>query len=519
MLELFGMFVLALAPIIWLVIALCGLHMEAYVASAGALVVAALCATFGWGMTPVNLGTAALEGFAMALWPIVIVIIAAVFTYNLTVHTGAMETIKRMLCSVSADRRVLTLLIGWCFGGFLEGMAGFGTAVAIPASMLMALGISPVTSILACLIANGVPTMFGSIGIPTTTLASITGIDVVQLSTVQAIQVFPFVVACPLLMVALVGHGSKALKGMIPISLVSGVSFAACLVLAGHFIGGELPDVVASVVSLVLTFAFALHMHKSGAEVPEKYRLDAASDDAPEETVAQKLRAWAPFALIFVVLLATSKLVPFVNGPLSAIKSTVNIYAGDPTATLTFSWVNTPGVLIFICGIVGGVIQHCSPREMLGVLGATCKQMSKTILTMLGVLACAKIMGYSGMIASISAFFVAALGGFYPLVAPLLGALGTFVTGSGTSSEVLFGNVQLHAAQSIGVNETWLVASNSLGVSAGKMLSPQNIAIGCAACGLVGKDGEILGKIAKYAFGFAVVMAVIVYVGSLVIAA
>lgn len=518
MLELFGMFVLALAPIIWLVIALCGLHMEAYLASVGALVVAAVCAALGWGMTPVNMATAALEGFAMALWPIVIVIIAAVFTYNLTVRTGAMETIKRMLCSVSADRRVLTLLIGWCFGGFLEGMAGFGTAVAIPASMLMALGISPVTSILACLIANGVPTMFGSIGIPTTTLASITGIDVVELATVQAIQVFPFVVACPILMVALVGHGPKALKGMLPIALVSGVSFAACLVVAGHFIGGELPDVVASVVSLVLTFAFALHMHKSGAEVPEKFRLVAAADgDAPQESVADKLRAWAPFALIFAVLLLTSKLVPFVNEPLSAIKSTVNIYAGDPTATLTFSWVNTPGVLIFICGIVGGIIQRCSVRDMLGVLGATVKQMSKTIVTMLGVLACAKIMGYSGMIASISAFFVAALGGFYPLVAPLLGALGTFVTGSGTSSEVLFGNVQLHAAQSIGANETWLVASNSLGVSAGKMLSPQNIAIGCAACGLTGKDGEILGKIAPYAFAFALVMAILVYGGALVL--
>ena len=374
------------------------------------------------------------------------------------------------------------------------------------ADLLIAATSSDELNILACLVANGVPTMFGSIGIPTTTLASITGIDVVELSTVQAIQVFPFVVACPILMVMLVGHGRKALRGMLPIALVSGVSFAACLLIAGHFIGGELPDVVASVVSLVLTFAYALHMHKSGVEVPEKFRLAASSeDDAPEESVADKLRAWAPFALIFAVLLLTSKLVPFVNGPLSAIKSTVNIYAGDPTATLTFSWVNTPGVLIFICGIVGGLIQHCPPREMLGVLDATCRQMSKTIVTMLGVLACAKIMGYSGMIASISDFFVASLGGFYPLVAPLLGALGTFVTGSGTSSEVLFGNVQLHAAQSIGANETWLVASNSLGVSAGKMLSPQNIAIGCAACGLTGKDGEILGKIAPYAFAFALV--------------
>lgn len=515
MLELFGMFVLALAPIIWLVIALCGLHMQAHVASLGALVVAAVCATLGWGMTPVNLGTAALEGFAMALWPIVIVIIAAVFTYNLTVHTGAMETIKGMLCSVSADKRVLTLLIGWCFGGFLEGMAGFGTAVAIPASMLMALGISPVTAILCCLIANGVPTMFGSIGIPTTTLASITGINAVELATVQAIQVFPFVIACPILMVMLVGGGPKALKGALPAALVSGLTFAAPLVLGAHFIGADLPDVVAAVCSLALTFAFCLS--RRSVEVPAEYRLEVAAAES-HESVAEKVRAWSPFALIFVVLLLTSKLFPFINEPLSAIKSTVNIYAGDPTATLTFSWVNTPGVLIFACGIVGGIIQRCPAREMLSVLGATVKQMSKTIVTMLGVLACAKIMGYSGMIASIAAFFVTALGGAYPLVAPLLGALGTFVTGSGTSSEVLFGNVQLQAAQSIGANETWLVASNSLGVSAGKMLSPQNIAIGCAACGLSGKDGEILGKIAPYAFAFVLVMMVLVFAGTAVMA-
>ena len=173
MLELFKMFILALLPIIWLVIALCGLKMEAYKASIGALLVAFVEAITIWQMSLINATTAALEGFAMAIWPIVIVIIAAVFTYNLTVHTKAMEIIKRMITSVSCDKRVLVLLIGWCFGGFLEGMAGFGVAIAIPASMLYALGFNPVTAILACLIANGCPTMFGSIGIPTTTLASV----------------------------------------------------------------------------------------------------------------------------------------------------------------------------------------------------------------------------------------------------------------------------------------------------------------------------------------------------------
>ena len=508
MAQLLGMFVLALAPIIWLVIGLCILKLEAYKASIGALAVAAVCALAVWHMPAIDMVTAALEGFAMAIWPIVIVIIAAVFAYNLTVHTGAMETIKRMLCSVSADRRVLVLLIAWCFGNFLEGMAGFGTAVAIPASMLVALGLDPITSILSCLIANGVPTMFGSIGIPTTTLAAITGLDPIQLAFTQALQVFPFTLACPVLIVMLMGGGPKALRGAIPVTLIAGLSFALPEILTARFIGADLPDVVGAVCSLIATFAFALSMKERS--VPEEHRMEIAGAGKAIDA-GEALRAWAPFILIFVVLMLTSKLFPAINGPLSSIKTTANIYAGDPDATLTFSWVNTPGVLIFLCGIAGGAIQACPPAEMVHVFVQTCKQMSKTVVTMLGVLACAKIMGYSGMISSIASFFVGTLGNLYPLVAPLLGALGTFVTGSGTSSEVLFGNVQVQAARSIGVDPLWLAASNSLGVSAGKMISPQNIAIGCAACNLTGKEGEILGRIAPYAFAFALCMSILIF--------
>ena len=401
MLELFGMFVLALAPIIWLVIALCGMHMQAHLASLGALVVAAACAMLGWGMTPVNMATAALEGFAMALWPIVIVIIAAVFTYNVTVHTSGMETIKAMLCSVSDDKRILTLLIAWCFGGFLEGMAGFGTAVAIPASMLLALGVSPVTAILACLIANGVPTMFGSIGIPTTTLASITGIDAFELAFVQAVQVLPFVIACPVLMVALVGGGPRALRGSLSAALVAGLSFGLPMIAAAQFVGPTLADVVAATCSLVATFLFALT--RRGREVPAEYQLTNIHHyQGFGGPALQIVLAWSPFILILVALLLTSQLVPAIYGPLSSVATTVNIYAGDPSATLTFTWIDTPGVIIIVCGIVGGFIQGCSVRELLQVLADTSRQMAKTIVTMLGVLACAKIMGYSGMIASIA---------------------------------------------------------------------------------------------------------------------
>ncbi|MBR3159490.1 MAG: L-lactate permease [Atopobiaceae bacterium] len=511
MLDLLIDFVLALMPILWLVLALCGMKMEAWKASLGALVVAAVLAMAKWHMTPINALTAAFEGMAMAIWPIVIVIIAAVFTYNLTVHTGAMETIKGMLTSVSSDMRVLVLLIGWCFGGFLEGMAGFGTAVAIPASMLMALGFDPIIAILACLVGNGVPTMFGSIGIPTTTLASITGLDPIKLALTQALQVAPFVIATPFLMVMIVGGGPKALKGVLPITLITGLAVTLPEIATAAFIGADLPMVVAAVVALVVTFVVAL---KLKGEVPAEYALDTPKQEG-ELTPKEALTAWAPFILIFAILVLTSKLVPFINGPLSAIKTTVNIYQGDPNATLTFTWINTPGVLILICGIAGGFIQGCPFPEMMQVLWSTCKQMSKTILTMLAVLGCAKIMGYSGMIASIASFFVGTLGGLYPLVAPILGALGTFVTGSGTSSEVLFGSVQQQAAQAIGANEYWLCAANSLGISAGKMLSPQSIAIGTASCGLMGKDGEVLGKVAPFAFAFVIIMAIFIQVGVL----
>ncbi|MCI5774421.1 MAG: L-lactate permease, partial [Erysipelotrichaceae bacterium] len=465
--NIFVMFMLALLPIIWLVVALCIFKMQAHVASVGAFIVAAIEALIIWQMPMLAVATAALEGFAMAIWPIVIVIIAAVFTYNLTVYTGAMEVIKKMITSVSVDSRILVLLIGWCFGGFLEGMAGFGVAIAIPASMLYALGFNPVIAILACLIANGCPTMFGSIGIPTTTLASVTGLDAARLAFTQTIQTAPLLFISPFLMVMLVGKGFKSLKGIIPFVCVASLSFVLPEIIAARFIGAELPVIIASVCSLICSFAYATKIkHKA---VPAEYKMDIAQDDT-KISMHDALVAWSPFILIFVLLLLTSKLVPFINQPLSAIKSSVVIYQGADAAPYTFTWINTPAVWILLSGIIGGLIQKCQFKDLVLVMKNTIIQMSKTICTMLGVLACAKIMGYSGMISAISTFFVTVLGSFFPLASPLIGALGTFVTGSGTSSQVLFGNVQLQAAHAIGVNEYWLVAANSLGTSAGKML-------------------------------------------------
>lgn len=496
-------FILSLSPIFWLIFALIVLKMQAHVASIGAFIFSCLIALFLFQMPIPNMVLASIEGAAMALWPIVLVIIAAVFTYNLTVYSKSMNVIKQMLTSVSDDIRILVLLIGWCFGGFLEGMAGFGTAIAIPASMLFGLGLNPITSILVCLIANGTPTPFGSIGIPTVTLSNLVGLEQTSLAFAYALQSSLFMFIAPFLMVVVTSKSLKGIKDILPIIFISSLSFVIPVLLVSKFVGAELAVIVASVCSLILTFLCAYLFKRK--KTPTEYEVTLSNDEI-KFTLKSALKAWSPFILIFVLLLSTSKLVPFINEPLSAIKTTVKIYEN-----YTFTWINTPGILIFISAIIGGTIQGCTPKELIKVLKDTIKQMSKTIITMISVLCCAKVMGYSGMISCIATFFVTTLSSYYPLVAPLIGCIGTFVTGSGTSSSVLFGNVQLQAAQAIDANPYWLVAANSLGVSAGKMISPQSIAIGCAAVDLKGKDGEILSNIMKYAFVFLIIMAIIVY--------
>ncbi len=212
--------------------------------------------------------------------------------------------------------------------------------------------------------------------------------------------------------------------------------------------------------------------------------------------------------------MGTSKLVPFVNSALAPLSSSVQVFSGKNPGTLSFMWVNTPGIWIFLAAIVGGFIQGARPAQMLEVLGATVKQMMPTVITMLSVLGCAKVMGYSGMISSISAFCIGVAGAAYPLIAPWIGAVGTFVTGSGTSSAMLFGPVQKQAADALGTDPYWMVALNMLGVSAGKMLSPQSLAIGLASVRVVGKDAELLRAIIPYGIAFLVLMSILALAGA-----
>ena len=505
----FVYFVLGLCPILWLIFALTVLNWPTYKAAFGSLLISALLSIAIWQQSFLNTATAACEGFLMALWPIIVVIIAAVFTYNLSLRTRGMEIIKQMITNVSSDKRVLVLLVAWCFGGFMEGMAGFGTAIAIPASMLVALGFNPLFSCLVCLIANGVPTPFGSIGIPTVTLANLVGLENAQLAFTQTLQLAPFMILCPFLIVMATGKGFKALKGVTLVTLGSALSFLIPQMIVAKFVGAELCVVVGSVCSLLCTILL-------GSKVKPNPDYEMKLEAHEKITVSKALKAWSPFIFIFIFLLSTSKLVMPVNTYLSKFASSTIIYSGENPSTMTFTWINTPGVWIFLSAFLGGLIQKATYRDFKVVFVATLKQMSQTIITMLCVLGCAKIMGYAGMIASIASFAIAITGSFYPFFAPWIGCLGTFVTGSGTSSGVLFGAVQESAAQSLHTNPYWIVALNSLGVAAGKMLSPQSIAIALSSVDGQGQDSKLLSMILPYGVGFIILMSFVAYFGQLI---
>ncbi|WP_301861279.1 L-lactate permease [uncultured Megasphaera sp.] len=522
---------LAVLPLLWLIIGLSVLKVPAWKACLVAAVISFIVAVVPFAKEPGIMLSGALEGVALAVWPILLVITAAIFTYNLVVKTGAMETIKTILTSVSPDMRVLSLLLAWGFGAFMEGMAGFGTAVAIPAAMMVGLGFHPLKSILACLVANSVPTTFGSIAIPTTTLATLTGLDSVALGQFIAIQLFILNTVSPFFVVMIMGGGPKALKGVFLITLISGLALSIPELLINMAMGPELSVIVPSV---IIMGAIAVCAKVLPTNDPE-YKVDA---DVRSVSGNEAITAMMPFILIFVLLILTSKLVPAINGPLSSIKTSVPLYMGPGAKPYTFVWIATPGIMIFLSALIGGAIQKASFGKMMGVLGDTFKGLKFTYITIISVVVTAKLMTYSAMTATIAGALVDATGSFYPAFAPIVGALGAFITGSGTNANVLFGPLQTAAAGQMSPGDTplalWLAATNSGGAGIGKMFSPQSIAIGIGAVAPAleaylkeakveeGKANElrqsilpnvIMQNIAKYFVIYIIVAGIVCYFG------
>jgi len=488
-------FLIALIPIVLLILLLGVWKRPAHTAAVITLIAAALLAGLHWGFPLQPLAGAALEGAALGLWPIMIVIIAAIFSYNTAVETGNMEQIKDILSHLTEDKRIHVLILAWGFGGFLEAVAGYGTAVAIPASILAILGFDPLFAAVICLIANTVPTAFGAIGIPVTTLATMTGLDSSILSQAVALQLTPFIIVIPFALVILTGGGFKAIKGVFGITLASGLAFALPQYFIASWLGPQLPALMGAVTSMGVTILLAKTVYNNKKE-KAPFSLGAI------------LKAWFPYILILMVILGTSTLISPVHNFLGQFKSSLSFLPqGKP---VSFKWILTPGVLIVLSTLISGTVGGLSLKSLIQILGRTVRQLGKSVVTVTAIVALAKVMSYSGMISDLALGLVTVTGPVFPYISPLIGTLGTFLTGSDTSSNILFGVLQKEVAFSLNIDPYWLAAANTSGATAGKMISPQSIAVATSATGLVGSEGKIFIKTLLFCLVYVSLLGIVI---------
>ena len=431
------------------------------------------------GFTQSGVAWAFVEGTLKAVFPILIIILMALFSYNVLVESKQIEVIKAQFTSFSDDDGVTVLVLVWGFGGLLEGMAGFGTAVAIPAAILISLGYKPLFSALVSLIANTVPTGFGAVGVPVITLANEIAPGgaasqelISQLSVYAVMQLSLLYLVLPFIILTLTNRSRGAILKNLRLALWVGAVSLGSQYLVARYLGAETPAIIGSLSSIVAIVIYAkLFAPKKKEENEKAY------------TASQTLRAWAVYAFI------KSTLVSRIALPIHA-----------PGTAFSFAWIGNAGLMLFLGTVLGGLVQGLSPRQLLVSLARTVVNLRKTTVTIISLVALAAIMNYAGMILVIADTLANITGKAYPLFAPLIGAIGTFVTGSDTSSNILFAKLQANVATQLHhADPNWIVASNTTGATGGKMISPQSIAIATAACDMQGKDGEILKSALPYA--------------------
>lgn len=501
----------ALVPLVWLFISLWKLKMPAYKAGMVALILTLGLAFALFGAKPIMVTQAVIEGVMLSVFPILWVIFSALFVYNITVKSGSMDLIKSLLSGISTDRRIQALILAFSFGGFLEAVAGFGTAVAIPAGILAAMGFEPVLAAAVCLIANTIPVAFGVLGVPVVTLAQLTGLPLDRLSLFTSLQLLPFILLLPFIIVHVVTGSIKNIKGAVIVSLLSASVFAAAQTLTAVYAGPETAAVAGSLLSLAVTVAF-IKMFPVKKVWRFKNDSGAAGEQHFKKGFVSTFKALSPY-IIMLIGIALTRFVPAL-GFLKEYPFTLHkqFYFGTGGKAMTFDLATSGGTLFFIAAIIGGIIQKLGMKDFAGMFVKTLKQIWKTAATVVSVVVLAKIMGYSGMVDSISKMVASASGRFFPFLAPALGALGTFLTGSDTSSNVLFGNLQKQTATRLNMNVEWLVSSNASGATAGKMISPQSITIATSATDLSGKEGTLLGITFKYCILYTILLGILVFI-------
>lgn len=500
--------IIAIIPIVLLFVLMLGLKMAGHKTAFLTLLVTIALALFvapAMGFVPkdftfAGVGWAVVEGVLKAVFPILIIILMAIFSYNVLVESKEIEVIKNQFTSFSDDKGVTVLMLVWGFGGLLEGMAGFGTAVAIPAAILISLGYKPVFSALVALIANTVPTGFGAVGVPVITLCNEVAAGGVaspelirEVSTYCVVQLSPLFIILPFIILMLTNRSRNAIGRNLLISLwVGGISLATQYVVA-MFLGAETPAIIGSVAAIIALLVY------SKLFAPKK-----DNGNVKHYTAAETFRAWSVYFFILLFILLSGPLFPDINSFLkSHLVSRVALPIYADGTTFNFGWISNAGLMLLLGTVIGGLIQGVSPRKLLVILARTTVNLRKTVITIISLVSLASVMNYAGMIVVIASALAAVTGQLYPVFAPLIGAIGTFVTGSDTSSNILFAKLQANVAHQLNYsNSDWLVAANTTGATGGKMISPQSIAIATAACDMQGRDGEILKAAIPYAIAY-----------------
>jgi lactate permease len=534
--------IFAALPVLALFVLLGGVKMAAQWAALIALGVAMLVAIIVYDMPVDQTALSASEGAVFGLFPIMWIVVTAIWIYNMTVETGHFAVLRRSFGAISTNQRVQAVIIAFCFGALLEALAGFGTPVAITAVMLIALGFKPIKAAAVALVANTAPVAFGAIAIPIVTLAEITGLPKEDLGAMVGRQTPFLALIVPLILIGMV-DGARGIRQAWPAAVVGGFVFAAAQYLTSNFISVELTDIVAALAStaaIVLLLrvwepsepligdeaeggrfqrpAVAGGEGSNPAIEVEVRRRDDSIKDPPGDVV----RAYSPYLIVIAVFSIAQ--IPAVKDALAESPWTEEFQwpgldvvspDGEPlmSLTFTFNWLPAAGTLLLISGLITMAVLKVSPGRSLKVFGGSLDQLKWAIVTVASVLALAYVMNQSGQTITLG-LWAAGAGDFFAFLSSLIGWLGVAVTGSDTSSNALFGALQVTEANDGGMSPTLLAAANSSGGVLGKMASPQNLAIGAAAVGLAGQEGDLFRKVLGWSIALVLIMCVLVYLQS-----
>jgi lactate permease len=537
--------IFAVLPLVTLFVLLGGLRLRAHWAALAALAVALVVAVAVYPMPAGQALDAGVEGAAFGLFPIMWIVVSAIWIFNMTEASGHLAVLRRSFARVSDDLRVQAILIAFCFGALIEALAGFGTPVAISAVMLIALGFRPILAASVALVANTAPVAFGAIAVPITTLSEVSGLPKHDLGAMVGRQTPFLALIVPLILVAMV-DGRRGLRQTWPVALVGGSAFAVGQFATSNYVSVELTDIVAALVSAAAVVGFLQVWHPSGAPtlasggprpagsggrpaiaggatydpVFEREARRRADDhrDSPGEIAV----AYAPYLIIIVVFaLAQIAWLPFkdfLDHRTAAFNwpglDVLNAKGKAPLSqTFKFNWASAAGSLLLVCGLLTMLVLRMRPGRAAGIWARTVYQLRWSILTVAAVLSLAYVMNLSGQTITIGQWLAGA-GGFFAFLSAMLGWFGVAVTGSDTSSNALFGALQVSAAHKAHLSPTLLTAANSSGGVLGKMISPQNLAIGAAAVGLSGREGDLFRRVVGWSIVLMLLMCVIVYLQS-----